>query len=64
METKEMTCDIIEGAVQDAIDNLEHARECMTAWTWRYVSPEEIDGAIETLRKIIGRVDLELQGPD
>ena len=64
METKQMTCNIVEGAVQDAIDNLEQARECMTEYTWRYISPEDIDAAIETLRRIIGQVDLELQGPD
>ncbi len=58
---REMTCNLIEGALREALDNLEEARECMTGWNWTYISPEDVDETIETLRKIVDNVTLELE---
>jgi len=59
MANKERACNILEGTLQDAIANLEEAKECMAGWDWSYVSPEEIEGVIETLRKIVSQVERE-----
>jgi hypothetical protein len=59
MDTKERACNIIEGTLQDAIESLEEARECMTGWDWSYLSPEDIDEIIAKLKSIVSHVERE-----
>jgi hypothetical protein len=59
MNNRDRTCRILEDTLRDAINNLEQAKECMTGWNWSYLSPEEIDQVIATLRKIVGKVERE-----
>jgi hypothetical protein len=59
MDDRDMACNILEGTLKDAINNLEQAKECMAGWDWSSISPEDIDEVIETLKKIIGKVEME-----
>lgn len=59
MNNKDRTCNLLEGTLNDAIDNLEQAKECMAGWDWEFISPEDIDEVIETLKKIVKKVDME-----
>jgi hypothetical protein len=59
MLTKDRTCGIIEGTLQDALDSLERTKECMVGWDWSYISPEEVDEVINMLKAIIKKAGEE-----
>ncbi len=59
MDNKDGACGLIEGTIKDAINNLEQAKECMAGWDWDFISPEDIDEVIDTLKKIVKEVEME-----
>jgi hypothetical protein len=59
MESKDRACNLLDGTLKDAIGNLEQAKECMAGWDWEFISPEDIEEVLETLKKIIEKVEME-----
>lgn len=60
MDNKDRACNLLEGTLKDAMDNLEQAKECMAGWDWEFISPEDINDVIETLKKIVEKVEMEI----
>lgn len=60
MDNKDRACNLLESTLKDAIDDLEQAKECMAGWDWEFISPEDINNVIETLKKIIEKVEMEI----
>lgn len=59
MDNKDGACGLLEGTITDAINNLEKAKECMAGWDWDFISPEDIDEVLDTLKKIVKEVERE-----
>ena len=55
-QTKDRACNLAEGNLRDAVESLQRAKDCLSGWDWGYVSPEEIDGVLRVLKKIIVHV--------
>jgi len=59
MDNKDGACGLLESTIKEAINNLEQAKECMAGWDWDFISPEDIDEVIDTLKKIVKEVEME-----